>query len=194
MSDVTFDNYLNRSQRPSLTIIGIDDIPACINGGNVIRPRTTIKVSIRLPPTLSLAKAKEIITEKCLSNPPYGAKISLEWGMLGAGFSAPIYPSHLEDILNECARESFDNNEVLFNHEGGSIPFMNILTQRFPKSMFMVTGLLGPGSNAHAGNENLHVPTLKRLLHGMTRFCEKLAYVDFAFKDDERPRGKSCKV
>lgn len=194
MSDAPFENYLNRSQRPSLTVIGIDHVPACINGGNVIRPRTTVKLNMRLPPTLSLDKAKKVISEKVLSDSPYGATITMEWGMLGQGFFAPIMPGHVEDLLNESAREAFNNNEVLFNHEGGSIPFMNILREKFPKSLFMVTGLLGPGSNAHAGNENIHVPTLKKLIHGMTKFTQKLAHLDFDFNGDKRPRGKSSKI
>jgi len=93
--------------------------------------------------------------------------------MCAQGFFAPIYPANLEDILNESAKEAFDNNPVLFNHEGGSIPFMHLLNQKFPESFFMVTGLLGPGSNAHAGNECIELGMLKKLIHGMTKFCEK---------------------
>ena len=47
--------------------------------------------------------------------------------------------------------------------EGGSIPFMGMLGDRFPEAQFLLTGVLGPGSNAHGPNEFLHLPTGKRL-------------------------------
>jgi di/tripeptidase len=42
---------------------------------------------------------------------------------------------------------------------GGPIPFMSMLGERFPDAQFVITGVLGPGSNAHGPNEFLHVPT-----------------------------------
>jgi len=48
--------------------------------------------------------------------------------------------------------------------EGGSIPFMGMLGQKFPNAQFAVLGLLGPGSNAHSSNEVLHIAFLKKLL------------------------------
>ena len=46
--------------------------------------------------------------------------------------------------------------------EGGTIPFMGMLGRRFPKAQFLITGVLGPHSNAHGPNEFLHVPTARR--------------------------------
>ena len=53
--------------------------------------------------------------------------------------------------------------------EGGTIPFMNMLQERFPDAQFVVTGLLGPKSNAHGPNEFLHIPTGKKLTAAMAR-------------------------
>ena len=47
--------------------------------------------------------------------------------------------------------------------EGGSIPFMAMLGKRYPKTQFVVTGVLGPHSNAHGPNEFLDVPTAKKV-------------------------------
>jgi hypothetical protein len=47
--------------------------------------------------------------------------------------------------------------------EGGSIPFMGMLGEKFPKAQFVITGVLGPHSNAHGPNEFLHIPTGKRV-------------------------------
>jgi len=38
-----------------------------------------------------------------------------------------------------------------------------MLGERFPEAQFLITGVLGPGSNAHGPNEFLHVPTGVRL-------------------------------
>ena len=47
--------------------------------------------------------------------------------------------------------------------EGGSIPFMAMLGEKFPQAQFVVTGVLGPHSNAHGPNEFLHIPTAERI-------------------------------
>lgn len=194
LNEDVFENYLNRSQRPTMTIIGVDGLPDCKSAGNVIMPKTTFKVSCRLPPTLDPKIAEANIREVLTKDVPYNAKVEVKFGMSGQGFAAPAYPSHLDEILQEAAFEAFDNRPPLFNHEGGSIPFMNLLREKFPESFFMVTGLLGPDSNAHAGNEMLHIPMLKKLLHGMTRFTQNIVHVDFDYKDDKRQRLKSSKL
>ena len=52
---------------------------------------------------------------------------------------------------------------MVFTGEGGSIPFMSMLGQRFPRAQFLVTGVLGPESNAHGPNEFLHLPAAIKL-------------------------------
>ena len=41
--------------------------------------------------------------------------------------------------------------------EGGSIPFMGMLGAKFPDAQFVITGVLGPQSNAHGPNEFLDI-------------------------------------
>ena len=40
---------------------------------------------------------------------------------------------------------------------------MGMLGLKFPQAQMLVTGVLGPKSNAHGPNEFLHVPYAKRL-------------------------------
>ena len=47
--------------------------------------------------------------------------------------------------------------------EGGTIPFMGMLGEKFPGAQFVITGVLGPGSNAHGPNEFLHLPMARKL-------------------------------
>ena len=42
---------LNRDWRPALSIIGVEGLPAIGSAGNVLRPMTALKLSLRLPPT-----------------------------------------------------------------------------------------------------------------------------------------------
>jgi len=67
--------YLNGNWRPSLTITGVDGIPPTAKAGNVIRASTTVKVSIRLPPTMDAEKAKAIIVPLMTTDVPYGAHV-----------------------------------------------------------------------------------------------------------------------
>jgi len=46
------DCYLNKTMRPQLTVIGMDDIPPTATGGNVLRQEMSATISIRLPPWL----------------------------------------------------------------------------------------------------------------------------------------------
>jgi acetylornithine deacetylase/succinyl-diaminopimelate desuccinylase-like protein len=47
--------------------------------------------------------------------------------------------------------------------EGWSIPFMGMLGDKYPDAQFLITGVLGPESNAHGPNEFLHIPMAKKL-------------------------------
>jgi acetylornithine deacetylase/succinyl-diaminopimelate desuccinylase-like protein len=47
--------------------------------------------------------------------------------------------------------------------EGGTIPFMAMLGQKYPQAQFLITGVLGPHSNAHGPNEFLHLGYAKKL-------------------------------
>jgi acetylornithine deacetylase/succinyl-diaminopimelate desuccinylase-like protein len=51
----------------------------------------------------------------------------------------------------------------MYMGEGCSIPFMGMLGKKYPDAQFMITGLLGPESNAHGPNEFLHIPAAKKL-------------------------------
>lgn len=48
-----------------------------------------------------------------------------------------------------------------------SIPFMHLLKTTWPKGQFIITGLLGPNSNAHGPNESLDIPYVKKLISSM---------------------------
>jgi acetylornithine deacetylase/succinyl-diaminopimelate desuccinylase-like protein len=162
MSDDTTELVLNRSWRPQLAIIGIDGLPRPGDAGNVLLPRTVAQLSLRLPPTLAAGEADEIVGRLLKKDPPYGARVTYEPGSSGTGWNAPALAPWLEDSLARASEAAFGMPPAYMG-EGGSIPFMAMLGEKFPQAQFVVTGVLGPHANAHGPNEFLHIPTGKRV-------------------------------
>ncbi len=153
---------LNRTWRPALSITGVGGLPALDSAGNVLRPYTAVKVSLRVPPTLDAVKSGEFVKKLLENDPPYGAKVSFELEKAGSGWNAPALAPWLEKSVDTASHEFF-GAPAAYNGEGGSIPFMGMLGEKFPGAQFLITGVLGPHSNAHGPNEFLHIPTGKRM-------------------------------
>ncbi|MBM4260549.1 MAG: M20/M25/M40 family metallo-hydrolase [Deltaproteobacteria bacterium] len=153
---------LNRTWRPALSIIGADGLPPIANAGNVLRPRTSVKVSLRLPPTKNAQQAARELKALLEKNPPYGAKVTFKPGTPGTGWNAPEMAQWLENAVAR-ASQTYYGKPAVYMGEGGSIPFMGMLGAKFPKAQFLITGVLGPMSNAHGPNEFLHIGYAKQL-------------------------------
>jgi acetylornithine deacetylase/succinyl-diaminopimelate desuccinylase-like protein len=153
---------LNRTWRPALAVTGMDGVPPLESAGNVMRPLTAVKLSLRLPPTLDGTKAGELVKRLLERDPPYGARVSFALEKATSGWNAPALAPWLEAAVDAASREFF-NAAPAYNGEGGSIPFMGMLGEKFPGAQFLITGVLGPQSNAHGPNEFLHIPTGKRV-------------------------------
>ncbi len=165
MLPVTDDNLelvLNNTWRPTLSVTGAEGLPDRLNAGNVLRPFTEIKISFRLPPLveghIAAAKVKEVFE----TNVPYGATSKFTVMSKETGWSAPETAPWLETAMQEASIEYF-NADSMYMGTGGTIPFMNMLGTKYAGVQFLVTGLLGPKSNAHGPNEFLHIATGKKL-------------------------------
>lgn len=160
-SDLT-ELMLNRTWRSTLSVTGQAGMPDVEHAGNVLRPRTSLKLSVRLPPTLNADDVVPRLKVLLEENPPYGAKVTFD-GVDGAsGWDAPELAPWLRATVDEASR-AFFGREACYMGEGGSIPFMGMLGERFPEAQFLITGVLGPQSNAHGPNEFLHIQTAKHL-------------------------------
>jgi len=153
---------LNRTWRPFVELIGADGIPHVDKAGNVLRPFSTFKLSLRIPPRADEKACIAHLEKLMTSNPPSGAKITFSSHKASVGWDAPPLAGWLE---NACAAASktFFGKPCVYMGEGGTIPFMGMLGEKFPEAQFMITGVLGPQSNAHGPNEFLHIPMGKRL-------------------------------
>ena len=154
---------LNNTWRPALGITGAAGLPLPADGGNVLRPKTSLKLSLRLPPTCEAPQAVRKLKEILEADPPYGARVTLDtYGDAGNGWNAPATDPKLLESINRASVTHF-GKPAMFAGLGGSIPFMSMLGERFPQAQFLITGAMGPGSNAHGPNEFLHLPTGARV-------------------------------
>jgi acetylornithine deacetylase/succinyl-diaminopimelate desuccinylase-like protein len=156
------ERVLNRTWRPALSITGAAGLPLPSKAGNVLRPSTALKLSLRLPPTVDAHAASLYLKQLLEHSPPYGAKVRFNPEQAASGWNAPALSPWLEKSLAQASGIYF-GKPVAYMGEGGSIPFMGMLGERFPEAQFVVTGVLGPHSNAQGPNEFIHNPTAKRL-------------------------------
>jgi acetylornithine deacetylase/succinyl-diaminopimelate desuccinylase-like protein len=168
MAEDLTELVLNRTWRPALSVTGADGIPPLASAGNVLRPHTAVKLSLRLPPTLDGKRAGELLKDTLLRDPPNGAQVTLELEKASAGWNAPAMAPWLERAIDAASHEFF-GAPAMYMGEGGSIPFMGMLGEKFPGAQFMITGVLGPHSNAHGPNEFLHIPMGKKVTASVAR-------------------------
>ena len=162
MAEDLAELVLNRTWRPQLAVIGIDGLPVPQNAGNVLLPYTTARLSLRLPPTLPGARAGQVLKRLLEESPPYHSDVCFDGAEAASGWNAPALSPWLENAVGRASESAFGLPPAYMG-EGGSIPFMAMLGEKFPRTQFVVTGVLGPHSNAHGPNEFLHIPTAKRV-------------------------------
>ncbi|HYD48695.1 MAG TPA: M20/M25/M40 family metallo-hydrolase [Terriglobales bacterium] len=154
---------LNRTWRPQLEVIGAAGLPELGHCGNVLRPSTTVRLSLRLPPTADAGAASMALKRTLEADPPYGAQVKFTVDSFGSsGWKSPALAPWLEQAIAESSQALFGNEPCAMG-EGGTIPFMTMLGEMFPQAQFLITGVLGPQSNAHGPNEFLELKTAERL-------------------------------
>jgi acetylornithine deacetylase/succinyl-diaminopimelate desuccinylase-like protein len=165
---------INSTWRATLAVTGAEGLPPLGSAGNVLLPELAVKLSLRLPPTCDAARAREAVRAVLERDPPYGAQVSFEPGSATGGWNAPALAPWLEESIGRASREIYGRAAVLMGC-GGTIPFMGMLGERFPQTQFLITGVLGPHSNAHGPNEFLHIGYAKKLTA-----CVSLVLADHA--------------
>ena len=161
-SESPYELLLNNTWRPTLSVTGAEGLPALVNAGNVQLPYNTLKLSFRLPPTCDADVAAKAVKAALERDPPPMSKVTFKVESTMAGWNAPTIAGWLEASMQK-ASQAFFGKPSMYMGTGGTIPFMGMLGEKFPDAQFLVTGLLGPSSNAHGPNEFLHIETGKRL-------------------------------
>ena len=161
-TDNKVEGVLRRTWKPALSIVGSDGLPPTANAGNVLRPYTTLQLSMRIPPMVDAQEAKSAIEKGLNENIPYDATVELDFEEAANGWNAPETKPWLLDAIEKASNQYFEQPPCSIG-EGGTIPFMAMLGEQFPEAQFVITGVLGPKSNAHGPNEFLHIPFAKKL-------------------------------
>ena len=170
-SESHYELLLNNTWRPTLTVTGSEGVPELINAGNVQLPFVTLKLSFRLPPTCDPSEAAAAVKAALEADTPPLAKVAFDVDSAMAGWNAPPVAEWLEDSMQK-ASDAFFGKPSMYMGTGGTIPFMGMLGEKFPEAQFLITGLLGPKSNAHGPNEFLHIDTGKRLTSCVAQVIE----------------------
>ena len=154
---------------------GAEGLPALQDAGNVLRPYTAFKLSLRLPPLVDAAacgaanegaaRRQRALPGPCDLAGPVGRQ-RLE--------RAEPWTAGSRTALN-APRQAHFGASCGYIGQGGTIPLMNMLSQGFPKAQMMVCGVLGPKSNAHGPNEFLHVPYAKKLTAAVAQVIAAMA-------------------
>ncbi len=164
---------VNRTWKPALSVTGAEGFPAMQDAGNVLRPYTAFKLSLRLPPLIDAAAATQELKQLLEDNAPYQAKVTFEARPASPGWNAPATAHWFEQSLHQASQTHF-GAPCGFIGQGGTIPLMNLLSQGFPTAQMMVCGVLGPRSNAHGPNEFLHVPYAKKLTAAVAQVISQM--------------------
>jgi acetylornithine deacetylase/succinyl-diaminopimelate desuccinylase-like protein len=151
------EQLLARTWRPALSVIGADGLPSLVDAGNVLRPSTALRLSMRIPPRCEPEAAARALAAVLEADPPLGARVAVDHLEWAPGWDAPPTAPWLAEAVTSASTAAFGAPPASMG-EGGTIPFMGMLGERFPAAQFLVIGVLGPGSNAHGPNEFLHVP------------------------------------
>lgn len=162
VSDDPLEVLVARTWRAALSVTGAEGLPSLADAGNVLRPYTSVSLSMRTPPTADVGSASAALVDALTTDVPHGARVTVERLEGAPGWSAPPTAPWLRRALESASVSVFGNPPASIG-EGGSIPFMGMLGERFPRAQFVVTGVLGPETNAHGPNEFLHLPTARRL-------------------------------
>ena len=162
VSDDPTELVLSNTWAPSLAITGLGGAPSPEAAGNVLRPETTARLALRIPPTTDAVKAAVALKALLVDAAPNNADVSASFHTPNAGWHAPATTPTLMNSLMAASMDYFGAPAVAMGC-GGSIPFMEFLASRSPNAQFVVTGILGPHSNAHGPNEFLHIPAAKKL-------------------------------
>jgi acetylornithine deacetylase/succinyl-diaminopimelate desuccinylase-like protein len=161
-SESSYELLLNNTWRPTMSVTGAAGLPALVDAGNVQLPFNTLKLSFRLPPTTDADAAATAVKDILEADTPPLSKVSFHVESTMAGWNAPPVAHWLETSMQKASK-AFFGKPSMYMGTGGTIPFMGMLGEKFPEAQFLITGLLGPNSNAHGPNEFLHIDTGKRV-------------------------------
>jgi acetylornithine deacetylase/succinyl-diaminopimelate desuccinylase-like protein len=156
VSDDDVELILNNTWRPTLSVVGAAGLPDPTSAGAVLRASTSLALSFRTPPSADAQAAAEALVKILTTDVPYGAQVEITNVMTLNGWHAPETAPWLSATLDRVGEQVFGRAPCSIGI-GGGIPFMQMLSRRYPHAQFVVTGALGVDSNMHVPDEWLNI-------------------------------------
>jgi acetylornithine deacetylase/succinyl-diaminopimelate desuccinylase-like protein len=158
--------------QPSVAVLAID-APRLSEAANVLVPRATAKVSLRLAPGQDTSEAMTALADHLRACTPWGAYVTVTPVASGTPTSLDLGSTPAR-LAQETLRDAFGAEPVEIG-VGGSIPFIAELAVAFPQAAILVTGAGDPGANWHGPDENLHLAMFARTCLFEALFLQRLA-------------------
>jgi|Transcript_42009 acetylornithine deacetylase/succinyl-diaminopimelate desuccinylase-like protein len=174
-ADNLAEMYLNNTWRANLSITGAAGLPDTSIAGNVVRAATSVKLSLRLPPSAKPADTEAKLIEKLTTDVPYNAKVTAKGGHSGSGWCMKEMAPWLNASIKKAGSDFFDGNNTGTYGMGGSIPFLSELDSMYPNTFILALGLIGPKANAHAPNECINLTYAKKLTKALSHLIAEVA-------------------
>lgn len=165
--------YLNNTWRANMSITGAGGLPDISVAGNVVRAKTSVRLSVRLPPSKVPAEAEARLTEILTTNPPHNAKVTVKGGHAGQGWCMKAMPEWLGSTVKRVGQDFYGVDTSSYGM-GGSIPFLSELDKMYPSAVIMAIGLIGPKANAHGPDESINLPFAKKLTCSLSHLISEV--------------------
>ena len=167
------DIMLNMTWKPALTVIGMEGLPTIANASNVVTKGVKLALSMRIPPNIDTNKATQVIEKILTSDVPYGAHV--QWSDVNVlpGWAMTAENPQNEQLIDQASQKVFGKKAV-FTGQGGSISFIGDFEATFPETTIVLTGVLGPESNAHAPNESMDIEYTKQLTEVVSEYLKSV--------------------
>ncbi len=158
--------------RPAVTVLGVD-APAVVGSTAAVQARASARVSLRVPPGMDAAAARDALTAHLRAAAPWGARVAVEPEQVGQPFRAttdgPVFAA-----LSDALAEAFGRPTVTAG-QGGSIPLCNVFASVLPGVPVVLLGVEEPACLIHAPNESVAPSEIESLAVGEALFLARLA-------------------
>ncbi len=158
---------------PALDVLAID-APPVKDAVNLVIPKASAKISLRLPPTEDPEHAMKMLEKHVMKNIPWNASVKFTPNSKGSGVVADPNKPFTTELVNSF--NSIWDNETAYIGVGGSIPFANDFVREFPNAELVLVGAADEElGNAHAPNESVQIDHIEMLIESLVQTLKNIS-------------------
>ncbi len=157
---------------PALDVLAID-APPVKDAVNLVIPKASAKISLRLPPTEDPEHAMKMLENHVMKNIPWNASVKFVPNSKGSGVVADPNKPFTKELVSSF--NSIWKNETAYIGVGGSIPFANDFVREFPNAELVLVGAADEElGNAHAPNESVQIDHIEMLIESLLKTLKNI--------------------